>query len=1528
MTLLTRRAIRVLTLAVLASVCLFTVNVQAADEKAKPVDKKAEAKAKKDAAAKEKAATKEAKAKADADAKAKAKAEKPVVKDPAVAKAEKAMTEQDRSLPLGAITLGARKGDNEVEGYGDFLLPIARISSGLLFISPRATFSDNNEEEYNLGLGYRYLVPDRKVIVGGNVYYDYRSTAANNGFDQLGLGVEMLTEWVDARANYYLPEDKREVAREYDVATVSESSWNAGWGDPYAHNNAVLQDYIGPVKRIETLTQHYVEYEQALEGFDAEVGVKLPIPTVSDYADIKVFGGYYFFDAKFGGDDIKGFKGRLEVKAAQSIFLDAEVFEDKELYGSDYFVGARMVLPFSIQNFADGRNPFEGGAKGLRTSKEKSSFESRMTEMVMRDLHVQTEMSEAIEDITQRMETHVTKQLNKSPTNTTVLASDVTFVDGDNNTGIETGSAEHPYNTLGEGVGNAVGDTVYVWDSKDPYTENVDLPANLILWGSGCVMAGMDGKVFGNGIKPEVVGTAVGPTFNITGDDVTIRGFSITHDAIFSATPDVDPIYGYDIANVGIYGGNVTRTTIGCNEIFGCSLGVLLAADDVPIFEAAFRNNDVHDNANDGINITAGLGKVLKPSTSIDEAYVTFDGDTATGNGDDGFDINVGAIDTTLVTMKNVTSTGNDDDGVDLYLEAYDGGVVLTVDPSTFSGNGDDGVQAYLGAQYAVLANFAGVTANNNGEDGLDIETDSGGIGLVLIGPDASLMDLVTQAIGGDMPDVFEDFLAASGPVDVSGNGDDGIDLWMGSSFLSFAGIFDVTANNNGDDGMYGSVLANEFSALLMTPTETLMPLVGTGLDILDLLGLDLPVTMPTYNSYGPIQANGNGGGGIDFQVASGGSSLMMLMNAEANNNEDYAGVEFHIYGDDGIAAGLFADIHANGNGEDGIRGEIESYSGPSIGIFLDFEANDNDWDGLNVDILAHDNTALFAAASLNPVRTLLDMLNETDLLDMDITLPGTAFGPISTSGNGGDGMDVRVRGEGPAVGVVLDARANDNNGDGIKMDIRSQQSDGIGVVGSSDVLFELADSLIGLPTLQTALPEDFPAMGNVEANGNGGGGIRVRVEGGEPGVMVGMGGISANGNLGVGGDFNDGINVQLRSDYGPSDAFVGWVETSDNAGSGVTIKSDTEEDASVMVINAVANNNGGPGVKASVTSSLEEVEIFFGGISANSNGNRNVAISGAAGTNRARVVLMNIQANGSENLSGVGVDMQSPNGWIEVAAGSNSFAGYIDPEFAALVENGGIVANGNSENGVKFELNARDGISFIGNDITASRNGKDGLVVEAQSANGSVNGYLENVEANVNAKDGVDVWMSGSGAGVLNTLTASNVTANDNNAGVKLEVVAANGSAQGSALDVEADGNSGNGLAMRVVGLGVGGTALATVTDSSTDGNGSDGVNVQVQASALASFRGEGIDSHGNTVGVRVDANSGTAAYALDMGGGVLGSSGQGSIHGNANRDLRNAGGGTVMAENNYWGANPPLNSQFGGSVDRNPWLTSEPTP
>ena len=127
----------------------------------------------------------------------------------------------------------------------------------------------------------------------------------------------------------------------------------------------------------------------------------------------------------------------------------------------------------------------------------------------------------------------------------------------------------------------------------------------------------------------------------------------------------------------------------------------------------------------------------------------------------------------------------------------------------------------------------------------------------------------------------------------------------------------------------------------------------------------------------------------------------------------------------------------------------------------------------------------------------------------------------------------------------------------------------------------------------------------------------------------------------------------------------------------------------------------------------------------------------------------------------------------------------------------------------------------------------------------------------------------------------------------------------------------------------GAGGTAAAWFEQTQTSGNGGNGINVDETYNGTVQVGGQYLVSQNNTGnGVRLVMSGLGGVPVLDFGGGLLGSVGQSSIFGNGNRDFRynNGGAATVMAENNWWGIDPPVNGQFAGSIDRNPWLTSDP--
>jgi hypothetical protein len=84
------------------------------------------------------------------------------------AEEEVGAAEQERLNPL--LTVGGLTTEDYTEGIGDVVLPLYYNGQGLLFLNPRFSFTDRSAEEYNLGLGFRHLLADGRMIGGVNAF--------------------------------------------------------------------------------------------------------------------------------------------------------------------------------------------------------------------------------------------------------------------------------------------------------------------------------------------------------------------------------------------------------------------------------------------------------------------------------------------------------------------------------------------------------------------------------------------------------------------------------------------------------------------------------------------------------------------------------------------------------------------------------------------------------------------------------------------------------------------------------------------------------------------------------------------------------------------------------------------------------------------------------------------------------------------------------------------------------------------------------------------------------------------------------------------------------------------------------------------------------------------------------------------------------------------------------------------------------------------------------------------------------------
>jgi hypothetical protein len=270
-------------------------------------------------------------------------------------------------LSSGRLSLSGRVLEEYEEYAAGMMVPFGLSEKGAVFFDLRGSFLEDREQEVNAGLVMRRHLEGLGVILGANAYYDARWTESDNRFDQAAGGIELLSRWVDLRANYYYPVS--------DEVMLDETSDTVGGGG------------------VQTTTK-YKSYEEALEGVDAEIGVWLP--WVSRLVPIAVYGGYYEFKSDLIDDDqFEGAKARLEARLLPNVTLSGEWFEEKALNQSEYIASIKVQVPLGFWRGA--RLPKAGGPY--------NPLVSRLTDEVQRDLRVRVIKTGPVEHSTTTTDT-------------------------------------------------------------------------------------------------------------------------------------------------------------------------------------------------------------------------------------------------------------------------------------------------------------------------------------------------------------------------------------------------------------------------------------------------------------------------------------------------------------------------------------------------------------------------------------------------------------------------------------------------------------------------------------------------------------------------------------------------------------------------------------------------------------------------------------------------------------------------------------------------------------------------------------------------------------------------------------------------------------------------------------------------------------------------------------------------------------------------------------------------------------------
>lgn len=812
--------------------------------------------------------------------------------------------------PPGLLSFAGQGGEDPPEYRDSIWYSMETRDYGLLFMDAQGIGEEDTEQGLNIGTGFRQLFKDQNIIAGLNLYYDQWQGSQETSFEQVGGGLEFLSEWFDARVNCYFSLNGNRRFAEFEETEVLSQRSSSSAGDLYAQGHDVLQD-VRQTTTASVLQRSYGVFEVPLEGFDFEVGGWLPF--LGEKApETGLFAGYFNFGERFGNGDVDGFKARMEMRLLPAMAIDAQAFSNDELSGTDYFIGGRIEIPFDLAALFQGR--FPGLAEAFRPGRRPFAF--RMGDRVRR--HAQAKVMEKTKPIGERQTTQKIVARAKQ-----VLYSDVQFVNNANETGIEDGTIRHPHDSVQEGVAAATGSKiVYVFAGAGDYPENVTLANGVRVFGQGAAIRGAGGRSFGGDRYPTLDGQGRGPTVRLA-DNTVLRGVRVVNTGM-NQPPQFVTIAGqeYDISRVGVFGNNVTGAVLGpYNRIENNSIGVLLGAETSAAFTSILLQNTVVKNTSDGVRIV-GQGA----SGTMNVLSLLNDYSENEGNG-----LSVLASGFDAVNVWSLFDKANDNKGNGFFFGGEGGNDAVSVTMAFATANGN-------GRETMATPGFPGEGS------GIRIEWMEG------VGDGGFLLRMARVSANGNAAHGIDASVVSTGPIGVTMNGvtasenvEGGVDLFLQSTGLVSSVMRDLTLVANRGAGLYASMTGGagvdaEFSGV--TADKNLGP--GIWATFASVHGN----VATRFNS---VRSSNNGGSGIGAFAAATGRVDMAFTDVTAEGNGS-RGIEVGAVSAGDVSA-RFAGVNASGNGALGLWTYLASLQGSVAGNMERVTASDNGLGGIEVDL-------------------------------------------------------------------------------------------------------------------------------------------------------------------------------------------------------------------------------------------------------------------------------------------------------------------------------------------------------------------------------------------------------------------------------------------------------------------------------------------------------------------------------------------------------------------------------------------------
>jgi len=247
-------------------------------------------------------------------------------------------------------------GDDFIGQAGVFY-PFRNTENSLWFTDFRYRISEDDVDEWNLGLGYRYKLDNVDNHIAGIYAYKDRREEYDHYWDMWTIGGEILTDEWDFRLNGYITEDEKVLA-----------PFSTGSTSAYVNNSGRI--VISPGKEV---------YYKSMNGLDLEIGKRFT-ETETIFKDIGIYAKLF----RFFESDTPTLTGRQIRIDKQFGDRDKTTWKIGAQWRDDNIRGSETEATFAVSI------PFGKGNTDDREAAASSPeiLEARMTEKPERDLDI------------------------------------------------------------------------------------------------------------------------------------------------------------------------------------------------------------------------------------------------------------------------------------------------------------------------------------------------------------------------------------------------------------------------------------------------------------------------------------------------------------------------------------------------------------------------------------------------------------------------------------------------------------------------------------------------------------------------------------------------------------------------------------------------------------------------------------------------------------------------------------------------------------------------------------------------------------------------------------------------------------------------------------------------------------------------------------------------------------------------------------------------------------------------------------